>query len=128
MKWMAQAAALLLVMMFGVFLGIDTAEQNIQKIQGNEGAPQAVHITPENGGVEISVMGHVVETGNPVPQKNIQQPQKNTQQVKQVKRSVEQGGGMLAEVGNEMGNGIRQGARKAIEMIVGWLNSGGGNK
>jgi hypothetical protein len=121
MRWTAQVTVLLLVLMFGVFLGIDTAEQNIQKIQGNEGAPRAVQITPENGRVEISVMGHVMETENPVSKENIQR-------VKQVKRSVEQDSGMLAEMGNEMGNGIRQGARKAIEMIVGWLDSNGKNQ
>ncbi|MBN2908562.1 DUF3679 domain-containing protein [Polycladomyces sp. WAk] len=120
MRWAAQVTALLLVLMFGVFLGIDTAEQNIQKIQGNEGAPRAVHITPENGRVEISVMGHVVETENPVSEKNVQR-------VKQVKRSVEENSGILAKMGNEMGSGIREGARKAIEVIVGWLDSDGKN-
>jgi hypothetical protein len=121
MKWAAQVTAMLMVLMFGVFLGIDTAEQNIQKIQGNEGAPRAVHITPENGRVEISVMGHVVETQNPVSKENVQR-------VKQVKRSVEQNDGLLAKMGNEMGNGIRQGTRKAIEVIVGWLDSDNKNR
>lgn len=117
---MIEVLALMLVLLFGIFLGIDTAERNIQKIQGSEGASRAVQITPENGRVEIAVLGHAVKTEAPV--ENVEeQVEKKKQKVKEMRGEIGDRATLLAQVGNEMGQGLRKGTRKALDLVVGWI-------
>ncbi|WP_229751881.1 DUF3679 domain-containing protein [Marinithermofilum abyssi] len=119
---MFQVFTLMMVLMFGLFLGIDTAEQNIQKIQGSQGAPRAVQITPENGRVEIAVLGHVYEAENPVKKEEEREPKVKKGESSQVSsRSLEESSWM-AQVSNQVGQGLRQGTRKALDEVVGWLD------
>jgi hypothetical protein len=120
-RLMFQVFTLMMVLMFGLFLGIDTAEQNMQKIQGSQGAPRAVQITPENGRVEISVLGHVYEAENPVNKEEEREPKVKEGDSSQVSsRSLEESSWM-AQMSNQVGQGLRQGTRKALDAVVGWL-------
>lgn len=110
---MVQVMTLMLVLMFGIFLGIDTAERNIQKIQGSEGAPRAVQITPENGRVEIAVLGHVYETD--VPEEAVEETKEEVEEVKTV---VNQQGSWLAQAGNRTGHHVRETARKVVTALA----------
>lgn len=118
MRLFLQVTALTMMLLVGIFLGIDSAERNIQEMEGAQGAPRAIHITPENGRVEIAVLGQVYDaeppSGSPEPE-----------QVKEeVREAAASGKNLLGQVGNQVGHGIRQGTRKALEMVVGWLEPG----
>ncbi|PTM59516.1 uncharacterized protein DUF3679 [Desmospora activa DSM 45169] len=113
---MVQVMALMLVLMFGIFLGIDTAERNIQKIQGSEGAPRAVQITPENGRIEIAVLGNVYETE--VSDEVVEETEEKKEAVQEGKAVVNQQGSWLAKTGNHTGQQVRKAARKVLESLV----------
>ncbi|MFD1406885.1 DUF3679 domain-containing protein [Kroppenstedtia eburnea] len=121
MRLLIQVLALTMVLMFGIFLGIDTAEQNIHRNQGSEGAPRAVHITPRDGRVEIAVLGHVYQTESPVVIQEEQEP--GPQEPSQAEPAPTDPGdsGWLTTAGNQAGEGIKQATRKAIEQVVGWF-------
>ncbi len=122
-----QVVALMMVLLFGIFLGIDTAEQNIHRTQGSEGAPRAVHITPREGRVEIAVLGHVYETESPVliqeDQEEEQKDEKSSQESSQGNPAptASDASSWLTTAGNQAGEGIKQATRKAIEQMVGWF-------
>jgi hypothetical protein len=115
MRGMVQLLTLTLMLVIGIFVGIDTAEKNIQKMQGIEGAPQAIQVTPVNGKVEITVLGHNIQTQNPLS--NV-----DGKKIEQVKETVQQGGSFLSEVGNWIGTGIRDSTRKMLEAVFGWIS------
>lgn len=114
---MVQVMTLLLVLMFGIFLGIDTAERNIQKIQGSEGASRAVQITPENGRIEIAVLGHVYETE--VAEETMEEAVEETEErVEEAKTVANRHGSWLAQAGNRTGLYVRDAARKVVSALV----------
>lgn len=104
-----------MMLLVGVFLGIDSAERNIQEMEGAQGAPRAIHITPGNGRVEIAVMGEVYDAQTPV---DFSEPERVKEEIRQAATT---GKNLLGMVGNQVGHGIRLGTRKALEMVVGWL-------
>ncbi|MFC4076758.1 DUF3679 domain-containing protein [Salinithrix halophila] len=122
MRMTLQAIALLLTLMLGIVLGIGTAETNIQKIQGSQGAPRAVQISPdEDGQVEIAVLGKVYETEHPV---TVEKVKEKTQKVQEAKKEIEAGSSWLADAGNQAGDGVRKAARKMVDTMVGWVQDG----
>ncbi|TCS94780.1 DUF3679 domain-containing protein [Hazenella coriacea] len=120
MRASIQLLGLGIMLIIGIFLGIDTAEKNIQKLEGVEGSPRAIQITPQqNGKIEISVMGQVVETKNPVENLDDQKIKEASQKVK---GTIQNETSQLALVGNHAGTAIRQITRKLVESIFSWAN------
>lgn len=116
MRWMVQIMGLVGMLILGIFLGIDGAEKNIQKMQGTEGAPRAIQIIPQDDGrIEISVLGQVVETKNPVEQVDKEKVEIVTQTVKEETNH-------LATMGNQVGQGMREVTRKIVEIIFSWVD------
>jgi|SRR5690606_2468925 len=107
-----------MMLLVGIFLGIDSAERNIQKMEGTQGAPRAIHITPENGRVEIAVLGQVYDAETPAASPEAKQVKE------EIREAAASGKNLLGQVGNQVGHGIRLGTRKALEMVVGWLEPG----
>lgn len=63
MRWLAQFIFLCLLLLFGVFFGIDRAEQNMQAIQGTQGTERVLEVTAsEEGKMAVSVLGKEYET------------------------------------------------------------------
>lgn len=115
-----QLIGLGVMLIIGIFLGIDTAEKNIQKMEGVEGASRAIQITPQqNGKIEIAVMGQVVETKSPV--ENLDDP-KIKEASEKVKGTIRNETSQLAMVGNQAGTVIREMTQKLIESIFSWAN------
>lgn len=102
------------MLLLGIFVGINTAEKNMQQMQGTEGAPRAIQITPHDGKVEITVLGEVVETKRPVV--NI-----DTENIQIVKEEVRQGTNYLAIWSNMIGSGMRNITRQWVEWLFGWI-------
>jgi hypothetical protein len=96
------------MLVMGIVIGIDVAEKNIQRIQGVEGAPRAIQVTPVNGKVEIAVLGQVIQTTNPIEKIN-------GKKVGQVTKVVQEQGSLVARVSNEVGDGIRRTTRDLLE-------------
>ncbi|SEN03849.1 DUF3679 domain-containing protein [Lihuaxuella thermophila] len=115
MRASVQIISLVGMLILGIFLGIDSAEKNIQKIQGTEGAPRAIQISPQNGKIEIAVLGEVVETSNPVEKMD-------RYEVAGVARQVEKESNRLAAIGNQMGTEIREATRKIAEFLFSWAD------
>jgi len=42
----------------------------------------------------------------------------------EIREAAASGKNLLGQVGNQVGHGIRLGTRKALEMVVGWLEPG----
>jgi len=62
-------------------------------MEGSEGAPRAIHITPENGRVEIAVMGQVYDAEPPVD------PPESEQVKEEVQQAASTGKNLLGQVG-----------------------------
>ena len=90
-----------MMLLVGIFLGIDSAERNIQEMEGQQGAPRAIHITPENGRVEIAVLGQVYDAEPPPV------PPEPEQVKEEVQEAAASGKNLLGQVGNQVGHGIR---------------------
>ncbi|SFJ09608.1 Protein of unknown function [Thermoflavimicrobium dichotomicum] len=106
--------SLIVVFILGIAFGINVAEKNMQKIQGIEGAPKAIQVTPVNGKVEIAVLGEVVQTENPIKQVN-------QEKVAEVKKVVEAKSSWLSQVGNTIGSGLRIMMRSLFDFVFGWF-------
>lgn len=101
MRWMFQVGILVLVLLFGVFLGIDRAERHMQAIQGTEGAPRVFEVTtPQEGKMEIAVLGETYETGYPAGEERL-----------------EHGKNALSRLGNKAGEAFEWAARRTLERL-----------
>jgi len=118
---MVQVLALMMVLLFGIFLGIDTAEQNMHRMQGSAGAPRAVHITPDEGQVEISVLGHVYETESPVVVDRKEDKEKKEKPKTEEEKPAANSGSWLAQAGNQTGTRIKDATRKIMDRVAGWI-------
>ncbi|MBA4493121.1 DUF3679 domain-containing protein [Paenactinomyces guangxiensis] len=113
MRVTIQIIGLACMFILGIFLGIDSAEKNMHKMQGTEGGPRAIQITPQDGKIEIAVLGQVVETKNPVKQAE--------EKVEEVSGKAEAKSNRLAAIGNEVGTGMREITRKVVELLFSWV-------
>ncbi|MCS1350440.1 DUF3679 domain-containing protein [Mechercharimyces sp. CAU 1602] len=116
MKYTGQVTLLLLVLLFGIFLGIDTAEDSIQEMQGQEGASQALEIRPEDGWVEIEVLGEEFTTEYPVDKINIRAVETLKQEASEA--TIGPSSNQLAIWGNQVGTGLEEGARTTLVKIL----------
>lgn len=99
MRWLLQISLLSLVLLLGVFLGIDQAEKNMQAIQGTEGAARVFEVSvPEEGKMEVSVLGEEYETMQPVEEEQIERT-KN----------------FLSHLGNKTGEALEWVSRKILD-------------
>lgn len=117
MRVWVQVIGLFIMLVMGIFVGIDLAERNMHKMQGTEGAARAIQITPKDGKVEISVFGQEIE-----PRKmDIQVPEQNDSA--KIKQPPKDGTNYMALVGNRMGTAIRQFLRKVADLMFVWIQS-----
>ncbi|SFX66181.1 Protein of unknown function [Thermoactinomyces sp. DSM 45891] len=140
MRWMIQSVSLLVMLILGIFLGIDSAEKNMQKMQGTEGAPRAVQVTPTDGKVQIQVLGKDVilnkndslfedpsspsESSTPTPAES-EKPKAQSSSLPQPNTDAEvSGGSSLAQFGNELGGGLKTTTRKVLDFMFGWTSNG----
>jgi hypothetical protein len=114
MSAVARIVGLLLMLLIGMAIGINAAEENMQKMQGLEGAPRAIQITPKNGRIEIAVLGQVVRTDNPVSDVD-------GTQVRQAVTEVRNEGNVLAASLNRIGSEMRGAARGMVELMLEWF-------
>ncbi|MFC7440645.1 DUF3679 domain-containing protein [Laceyella putida] len=116
MRVMVQCCFLVIMLMVGIGIGINQAEKNMQMMQGADGAPRAIQITPtEQGRIEIAVLGQTVKTQSPASVVN-------QEKVDKVATQVKQGTNIMAVMGNEMGEGIRQITRELAEWVFRWAD------
>lgn len=98
MRWLAQFIFLCLMLLFGVFFGIDRAEQNMQAIQGTQGAERVFEVSsPEEGKMAVSVLGKAYETVQPIEEEQIEQSRN-----------------FLSHLGNKTGEALQWVARKVL--------------
>lgn len=98
MRWILQFALLCFVLLFGVFFGIDKAEQNMQAIQGTGGTERVLEVTvPEDGKMEISVLGEAYETEQPISE-----------------AQFAKGKNFFSHLGNKIGEGLQWIARQTL--------------
>jgi hypothetical protein len=104
-----QIMALCLVLLIGIFVGIDSAEKNIQKMQGIEGAPRAVELSTKGNKLELNVLGQVVQT-KPL----------DTSKVEKVQKSLVHSENVLSNIGNSIGSNMRYYSRMMLDSIFSW--------
>lgn len=125
------------MLILGIFLGIDSAEKNIQKMQGTEGAPRAIQVTPVDGKIQIQVLGQEIianTLGSSSQNKEVQSSTSSSKEKKQI--STEQSSKIntttvdlnthtssLAQMGNNIGDGVRSTTRKLLDLVFGWTNN-----
>ncbi|SDY66224.1 DUF3679 domain-containing protein [Thermoactinomyces sp. DSM 45892] len=142
MRWMIQSVSLLVMLILGIFLGVDSAEKNMQKMQGTEGAPRAVQVTPTDGKVQIQVLGKDVilnkndslfedpssspsESSTPTPAPESEKPKAQSSSSPQPNADAAMSGGSsLAQFGNELGGGLKTTTRKVLDFMFGWTSNG----
>ncbi|MCH5583840.1 DUF3679 domain-containing protein [Shimazuella sp. AN120528] len=109
MRYSIQIMSLALVLLIGVFVGIDSAEKNIQKMQGIEGAPRAVQLSSKGDKLELNVLGQVVKSNkiNPV-------------QVQKVQKTITQSENVLSNIGNAIGSNMRYYSRMMLSAVFAW--------
>lgn len=109
MRMVMTISGMVMMLFIGVLMGINSAENHIQKLQGMEGETKAIQITPQDGKIEIEVLGQTMQAKNPVPQEKIEA-------IKQVSES-----NALGEIGNQMGIGLRETTRKLLGTVFAWM-------
>jgi hypothetical protein len=119
MRATVQMIGLVTMLILGIFLGIDSAEKNMQKMQGIEGASRAIQITPSAGKIEISVLGQTVETKNLVPN-SAKLPVKEEEKVSEATEAMLPESGRLATFNNDVGVHFRDTMRKVAEILLSW--------
>jgi hypothetical protein len=123
MRASVQIIGLVSMLILGIFLGIDSAEKNMQKMQGIEGVSRAFQITPVDGKIEISVLGQTVETKNLVPN-IVQEPVREVKETIQPESVQPEPGqpesGRLATFNNGVGVHFRDTMRKVAEILLSW--------
>jgi hypothetical protein len=110
-KYSMQIIALVFVLLIGIFVGIDSAEKNIQKIQGIEGAPRAVQVNARGHNLELNVLGQVVKS------KKI-----DAVQVDKVQNTIAQSENVLSNIGNAIGSNMRYYSRMMLGSVFSWDN------
>lgn len=115
MHYIIRTLVLLSMLVIGIYIGIHMAEKNMQQMQGTEGAPRAIQITPQKDGkIEISVLGQVVETKNPTEKMD-------QQKVAQLKDQMTEETDRLSELGNFIGHELREKARGLLGWMFSWV-------
>jgi hypothetical protein len=109
MRYLFQIISLGVLLLIGILMSIDSAETNIQKMQGIEGAPGAIQLTPRDDKLQINVLGQVVET------KHL-----NSAKVTQVQQSISQGENLLSNFGNTIGSHMRYYSRSMLSSLFSW--------
>ena len=117
MRVWVQIIGLLAMLVFGIFIGMDVAERNMQKMQGIEGAPRAIQITPQEGKIEISVFGQTIGSEEASAKAGSENPGKSTG------REMREGTNYLAETGNQVGTMIRELLRELADRLFAWTRS-----
>lgn len=116
MSWVLRISGFVIALMMGIYIGIHMAEKNMHHMQGTEGAPKAIQITPgKDGKIEISVLGQVVETKKP--------GEKYQQQVIELKNQVTEGTNQWSDLGNYIGHEVRETARGLLGWMFAWISS-----
>ena len=112
-----QVTALSMMLLVGIFLGIDSAERNIQEMEGTRELPGRFISPRKTGAWKSPCWGRFMMPKPP--------PFPGAEQVKEeIREAAASGKNLLGQVGNQVGHGIRLGTRKALEMVVGWLEPG----
>lgn len=117
MRVWVQIIGLLAMLVFGVFIGMDVAERNMQKMQGMEGAPRAIQISPQEGKIEISVFGQTISSEEASATAGSKEP------VKDANQEIKEGTNYLAVTGNQVGLAIRKLMREVADWIFAWAKS-----
>lgn len=99
MRWLAQFIFLCITLLLGVFFGIDRAEQNMQAIQGRQGAERVFEMSsPEEGKMAVTVLGQEYETVQFIEEEQIEHSRN-----------------FLSHLGNKTGEGLQWVARKILD-------------
>lgn len=115
MPFVLRMFGFVLVLIMGIYIGIHMAEKNMHQLQGTEGAPKAIQITPgKDGKIEISVLGQVVETKKP--------GEKYQKQVLQLKNHVAEETNQWSDLGNYIGSEVRETARGLLGWMFAWMS------
>lgn len=117
MRVWVQIIGLLVMLVFGIFIGMDVAERNMQKMQGMEGAPRAIQITPQEGKIEISVFGQTINSEEASASTASEGQSKNVQE------EIKEGTNYLAVTGNQVGLTIRKLLRELADWMFAWARS-----
>ena len=96
------------IFFLGVMLGINAAENNIQKMQALEGVTKSIKIVPKNGNLEISILGNTLKTEKFLAKVD----------PKALKDKITESKNKLASVSNEVGNGVCTITRGVLERLV----------
>lgn len=105
LRFLALGALLLI----GVFVGIDVAEKNIQKMQGIEGATRAIHVSTKSDHLEVNVLGQVVKA-NAIDEAKMEKMQ----------QTLDHGENIVSNIGNTIGSNLRYYSRMMLGSIFAW--------
>ena len=103
MRYSLKILVLCFVLLIGIFVGIDSAEKNIQKMQGVEGAPGAIELKTSGNKLELNVLGQVVKS-KPL----------DTAKVEQVQNTLVHSENVLSNIGNSIGSNMRYYSRMML--------------
>jgi hypothetical protein len=106
MRYSVKILGLCLVLLIGIFVGIDSAEKNIQKMQGVEGAPGAIELKTKGNKLEINVLGQVVKS-KPI----------DTAKVEKVQNTLANSENALSNIGNFIGSNMRYYSRMMLGSV-----------
>ncbi|MBO8171454.1 MAG: DUF3679 domain-containing protein [Bacillaceae bacterium] len=129
MKLAFQFFFLVSILLFGVLLGIDTAEKGIRRIDGNPGASGAFHIKRVDGNrIELEVLGQTIVTdrsGNPISQQETEQtePKKEPVIPQEQAEPAPRETSWLSRIGNQLGDWLSTNTRRGLEWLITRMSS-----
>lgn len=97
-----------LVLLFGVIIGINTAEEGISRVEGlPDGQPKAFAIQSEHGQVDVAVLGKTYQSALP-----------DKQSLQVIKNKQADSITLLGSLVNHVGTTIRDGARNGMSWLL----------
>jgi hypothetical protein len=98
------------LLLIGVFVGIDIAESNIQKMQGIEGAAKAIQVSTKPDHLEVNVLGQVVKAHAI-----------DAAKVEKVQQTLNDSENIISNIGNSIGSNLRYYSRMMLGTIFSWV-------
>lgn len=108
--------AMVLLIIFGMLMGMNIAEKGIYKVEGNTDDPKSFQIAKDDNKVEVIVLGKNYTSEIPNDAGNINKVVKKEESVNP--NNMKGKTNFISNLGNELGNSLQIVAEKGLKIIV----------
>ncbi|MEN9406444.1 MAG: hypothetical protein RLZ12_728 [Bacillota bacterium] len=101
------------MLVLGVYLGVDLAEERSQKIEGREGSPRSVQVIQKGKNLEVYVMGKPV-----VRNLSSDKVDEVAKKVSKLKEEAQKKQYKLLSLGGKLSQAVKDSVRKVLDYLT----------